>query len=87
MNIARRWDHMYAWLTMTCDDREPPPTIPIAGAERWIRAKVVINGADTCDTAVRYETSFPLHVDCDLDSDASSASVVRGTVGMEDIAS
>jgi hypothetical protein len=61
---------------MTRDDKELPPTIPITGAERWIRAKVVIKGADTCETMVRYETSFPPQVGRDLDPGASSAPVV-----------
>ena len=74
-------------LTITCDDRELPPTTPIAGAERWIRTKVVMNGADAWDMTVRYETSFLLHVCCGFAPDASSAPSVCGTSGMEGISS
>jgi hypothetical protein len=72
---------------MTCDDREPPPTTPIAGAERWMRAKVVMKGADIWDIAVRYETSLSLRVGCGPDPGASSATPVCGTSGVEDMKS
>ena len=72
---------------MTFDDKEPPPTIPIAGAERWIRAKVVMKGADTWDTIVKYETSLLLHVGCGPEPDASSALSVCETSGAEDMRS
>lgn len=78
-------DQRYARLTMTCDERELPPTTPIAGAERWIRAKVVMKGAEMCDTVVRHEISFPLHVGCDIDPGASSAPAACGTLGVGDI--
>jgi hypothetical protein len=70
---------------MTRDDKALPPKTPIAGAERWIRANVVMKGAETCDTMVRHETSFPVHVGCDLDPGASSAPVACGTSDVEDI--
>jgi len=44
-----------------------------------------MKGADMWDIAVRYETSLPLHVGCDLEPDASSAPTVRGTSGVEDM--
>ena len=72
---------------MTFDDREPPPTTPIAGAERWMRIKVVIKGADTWDIVVRYESSLLLHFGCGLGPGASSALLFRGTSGMEDMRS
>jgi hypothetical protein len=58
------------------------------GAERWIRAKVAMKGAEMCDAMVRYEAKFPLHVGCDFDPgpDASPAPVACGLSGVEDIA-
>ena len=44
-----------------------------------------MKGADMWDTVVRYETSLPLHVDCGLGPEASSALLVRGTSGVDDI--
>jgi len=72
---------------MTFDDREPPPTTPIAGAERWIRTKVVMKGADTWDIVVRDESSLPLHFGCGLEPDASFALLFCGTFGMEGMGS
>jgi len=72
---------------MTCDDREPPPSTPMTGAERCIRAKVVMRGADVWDIVVRYETSLPLHVGCGPDPGVSSAPLVRGISGVEDMRS
>jgi hypothetical protein len=46
-----------------------------------------MKGADMWDTVVRYETSLPFHVGRGLDPDASSAPLVRGTSGAEDIVS
>lgn len=73
---------------MTCDDKELPPTTPMAGAERWIRAKVVMKGAEMCDIIVRHETNFPLQAaGCDPDLGTSSVPVVSGIPGVEDIES
>lgn len=72
---------------MTCDAKEPPPTIPMTGAERCIKAKVVMKGADIWDMAVRYETSLPPRVGCGPDPDASFVSLVCGTPGVEDMGS
>ena len=37
------------------------------------------------DMVVRCETSLPLHVGCGLEPDASSALLVRGASGVEDM--
>jgi len=58
----------------------------MAGAERWIRAKVVMKGAEMCDIIVRHETNFPLQAaGCDPDLGTSSVLVVSGIPGVEDI--
>lgn len=41
-------------LTIVCDARDDPPTLAMIGAVRWMRRKVVINGADPWIIFVRY---------------------------------
>lgn len=38
---------------MTWDDNEDPPRFARAGAERWMRRKVEMNGAEPCASFVR----------------------------------
>lgn len=44
---------------MICDESAEPPTFARAGAERWMRRKVVMNGVGRCESLVRVGDSHP----------------------------
>lgn len=44
---------------MICDESAEPPTFARAGAERWMRRKVVMNGVGRCERLVRVGDSHP----------------------------
>ena len=44
--------------TMVLEERDEPPRFARAGAVRWMRRNVVMNGVEPCDSFVRYERRF-----------------------------
>lgn len=44
--------------TMVLEERDEPPRFARAGAVRWMRRKVVMNGVEPCDILVRYRRRF-----------------------------